>query len=153
MAEVSFYVAGDPIPQGSKTGFVNPKTGGVIITEGKGKGAVRHKQWRASVAKAAQQWAEDNGHVSYDCPVEVTLTFFMPKPKSKKKWKIYPDVRPDIDKLTRSILDSLTGPIFVEDGRVCKLVVSKWYEGEMVPGVHITVDALEEGPEELSLFE
>ena len=145
-----FTVEGVPIPQGSKSGFVNKKTGGVIIVEGKGKGAVRHKQWRAQVAKEATEWAEANGHEPWDCAVLVRLRFAMPKPKSKPAWKTLPDVRPDIDKLTRSILDSLTGPIFKEDGRVVRMLVEKVYAIGEPPSVEIHVEPIHEGP--LSLF-
>jgi crossover junction endodeoxyribonuclease RusA len=73
-----------------------------------------------------------------DC---VDLAFVMPRPKSAPKTKTLPAVkRPDIDKLTRAILDAITGICLVDDSQVVGLKASKRIAlpGEY-PGCHITI--------------
>jgi hypothetical protein len=53
MTVLRFSVFGKPQPAGSKKGFVNPKTGRVIITED----AKNSKPWRQQVAGAAEHAA------------------------------------------------------------------------------------------------
>ena len=127
---VELFVPGVPVQQGSKT-----------LAHGGGKtwmrdaNAKRLKPWRAEVAKAA-----DVG-VTFDCPVEVRLRFLMPRPKRPRFSR--PAVKPDIDKLTRSILDGLTsGGLISDDARVVKLVAEEYYDE--YPGVHVTVREMEE---------
>lgn len=114
------------------------------MIEGKGKMPQRHKKWRAEVAEVARRWMELKGEDPWDGPIEVRLVFYLDKPKSKPQWKIYPDTSFDIDKLSRSVLDSLTGPMIVNDSRVVTLRADKWYTGDIGPGVEVWVTRLEE---------
>ena len=57
--------------------------------------------------------------------VEVDLTFVLIKPKSVKR--IYPFVRPDLDKLCRAVLDGLTAIAFKDDAQVISLSAKKIY--------------------------
>jgi Holliday junction resolvase RusA-like endonuclease len=41
--------------------------------------------------------------------------------------RLHPDKPPDIDKLTRSILDSLTQVVWIDDGQVIALTARKQY--------------------------
>ena len=67
--------------------------------------------------------------------VLVTLGFMFARPKShygtganareiKRSAPAYKSTRPDLDKLVRAVLDSLTGIVFVEDSQVAGL--SAW---------------------------
>jgi Holliday junction resolvase RusA-like endonuclease len=51
---------------------------------------------------------------------------------------------PDVDKLARAALDSLTGIVFEDDRQVAWLVsLAKWPSPDEVPGVTVTVSPLE----------
>lgn len=129
---IKFTVAGKPTPQGSKRGFVT-KYGKVAMVEQAG---VALKDWRNTItATATQQRIKQNWEAFTDGPVGVVLVFGMKKPL-KPKYST-PAVRPDIDKLTRAVLDALTDShIWKDDSQVIDLKVEKTY-GE--PGVEITI--------------
>jgi Holliday junction resolvase RusA-like endonuclease len=50
-----------------------------------------------------------------------------------------PATKPDIDKLTRSTLDSLIGAVFDDDSRIVRLVVDKQYAVPGAEGARIRV--------------
>lgn len=133
---IRLEVIGNPITQGSKRAFV--VNGRAVITEGGGK---KHKDWRAAVADAAQAWCRENGNPPLITgPVLMRITFGMQKPASApKRTRTYPiKARSgDVDKLQRSILDSLTGVLFVDDSQVLAVVAVKDWSDP--PGVVIEV--------------
>lgn len=128
---VRFFVAGTPSTQGSKTGFVNHRTGRVVVTEGSSKEArERHRSWREAVAAEARNATEAHpGDWPVTGPVCVDLTFGLQKPPSAPKKRRWPTGARsgDIDKLTRSILDSLTGVLIADDAQVVGLSAVKTY--------------------------
>ena len=64
-------------------------------------------------------------------PVEITLVFHLPKPKSVKR--DFPSVKPDLDKLVRSTFDGLTtGGLFEDDALVIALSASKIYATDRI---------------------
>lgn len=117
------------------------------MVDGKGKGAVRHKEWRGKVRSRAEKEANLKGHETIDAPVRADVTFYMTKPKSKPDWKVYPDTKPDLDKLIRSIFDSISGkdgPIIREDSRIVEIAAKEFYAGPEGPGVRIVIERLTE---------
>lgn len=140
--DISFSVNGDPIPQGSKTAFV--RGGKAVIVDGKGAGIKKHKDWRAAVKSAAETAQAEETWTTWDGPAEVHLWFYMAKPKSKPIWKVYPDTKPDIDKLIRSILDSITGNLISNDSRVVKVVAEKVFAEPTKQGVFVKVITLDD---------
>lgn len=71
-------------------------------------------------------------------PLVLEATFYFPRPKGhygtgrnadvvKPGAPLYPDVKPDIDKLSRAILDSCTGVIWKDDAQVVNKWVRKMY--------------------------
>ena len=60
-----------------------------------------------------------------DGAVQLELTFVLAKPKTVKR--IYPFVRPDLDKLCRAVLDALTGIAYKDDQQVVTLNANKIY--------------------------
>jgi len=147
---VDFEAFGTPAPQGSKSGFAyKDKSSGkmrVAMVEGRGKATESHKDWRRNVYDAAVRWQEEHRMATLDAPLRVRIEFWFDRPKSKPKWKIYPDVKPDIDKLARSVLDSLKGVITKDDARVVELVCRKLYAIDRPPGARIQIWVVEEGP-------
>lgn len=138
-SEIQFTVPGVPKPQGSKRGFV--VKGKAVLVESAGTPL---KDWRAVVALAATEAM--SGHAPFEGPVRVTLSFNLPRPKSHGKKVTFPEHRPDIDKLARSVLDALTHVCFADDGQVTTLFARKrWAVPGLVPvglGVQILKESL-----------
>ena len=112
---VSFFIEGVPVPQGSKT--VSQAKGRAWLRDAN---AAKLKPWRHVIAAHA-----DLG-VTFDCPVTVTLSFVLPRPK-RPRWPV-PAVKPDLDKLVRAVMDGLTdGGLLGDDARVVNLTASKRY--------------------------
>lgn len=139
---ITFRVFGIPAPQGSKHGFVSKKTGKVAIVEN----SKTVGPWRQAVALAAGQARIDQNVACLDGPLIVEITFWLPRPKTAPKSRTRPTVAPDLDKLVRSTLDSLTdAAVFADDSQVCTLLVSKFYaspDPSEAPGALITVRKL-----------
>lgn len=131
MSEVlSIYVVGKPVAQGSKKHVGN----GVMVEMGKGLAS-----WRKTIAaQAGIAWTLP----PLDGAVGVRLTFVMPRPKATPKSRTPPAIRrPDLDKLSRAVLDSLTtGRVMTDDSRVVDLHAQKVIAPrDWSPGVAITV--------------
>lgn len=126
---VEFFVPGIPAPKGSKKAFVRGKRAVLVNANDK------TKPWEASISAAAYEHWTMQGNAMLDEPVHMVLLFTMPQPTSRKKAKEC-DRKPDIDKLARSVLDALSGIVFVDDSRVTKLNCSKIYG---TPGVKIWI--------------
>lgn len=135
-------VLGTPAPQGSKSAFRNPRTGRMIIVEGKGKGTERHAVWRRALSDAARQWQDEHRLPLLDEPVLLRCQFWLPRPASIPRWRWLCDKAPDADKLARTVGDALTGIVLRDDSRICTLIVSKEYAIGRPPGVRITVERL-----------
>jgi Holliday junction resolvase RusA-like endonuclease len=79
-------------------------------------------------------------------PVSVVVTFIMPRPKKPKA--LFPDRKPDIEKLQRSTFDALkSAGVYEDDARIIKVVAEKVYAGDAgfgldVPGAVIEVTGL-----------
>ena len=147
MTGLAFTAIGQPAPQGSHTAVVNPRTGRAQVLEGRDRAQrARHADWRSTVAQEA--WVamtRARRTTPFLGPVSVHLTFRLHRPTSANaawrwQWK-----RPDIDKLTRAVLDSLTvAGVVADDGQVAELVVRKLLAapGEAL-GVDVSVTALD----------
>lgn len=126
----SFTVIGTPKPQGSKRAYI--RGGRPILTESAGAPL---RDWRTDVQQAAI-----THHIGdpYTGPLTVFLEFSLTRPKSHPKTKpTYPTSRPDIDKLSRAVLDALTHIVFKDDSQVTSLsAVKRWGDP---PGVRIIV--------------
>lgn len=148
---IDFFVPDKPAPGGSKKGFVNPKTGRVIIVEDNDD---KNKTWRACVKHFAYHAYQ--GPI-LDEPLCVTFEFHRVRLKGhfgtgrnagilKGSAPIRPHLRPDTVKLTRSSEDACTGIIWVDDSRIVDHILRKrWGPQE---GVRIIVEraiALPEG--------
>lgn len=62
-----------------------------------------------------------------DGPLMAELTFYLPKPSTKPAKILYPDVKPDLDNLAKSIFDALEGEFFVNDSRFVDQILRKRY--------------------------
>jgi crossover junction endodeoxyribonuclease RusA len=131
-------VYGTPEPQGNKTGFV--RGGRVVMVEGRrGDARERFKSWRDAVATAARVYQAEHRLELLDEPLQLDIVFRLPRPLSIPKKRRWPTTRPDLDKLTRSVLDALTGTLIVNDSRVVLIVASKQYADGEPPGCSILI--------------
>lgn len=159
MRALSFWVAGNPIPQGSKRAMVSRSTNRPIVVDANRIGLA---DWRADIAIAAMRALasdEDQPNQPFLGAVWVGLRFTFTRPGSH--WlpvnvkRSVPALRrgaplthtqtPDIDKLARAVLDSLTNAnVWPDDAVVATLIASKgWAAAGDQPGVVITVESVE----------
>lgn len=135
-----FTVHGVAKTAGSKKGFYNAKAKRVIITDDTGQDG---KAWRSDVRDAAvEKFTDDftgqvepiNGAVA----VAMEITFYRSRPKGhygsgknrrfvKDSAPAYPITRPDVDKLSRAILDALKGIAYNDDSQITTKIVRKRY--------------------------
>ena len=123
----SIFVPGVPRAQGSKRAFV------VKGKDGKSHAAMSEdskwtRPWRADIRKSAGElevYREEG-------PVGLQLAFTLPRPKSADKGagKLKTPYelavkKPDLDKLTRAVLDALTAVWYKDDVQVVSALISK----------------------------
>ncbi len=139
---IELRVVGVPAPQGSKTAFV--RGGRAIVAEGKGPGRQRHADWRQAVATAARDYLEAHPRARpIRGPVQVAISFRFP-PTRSDPYRTRHTTKPDVDKLARSVLDSLVSAgILVDDSLVCHLSILKRYEHVEPPGAVILLAELD----------
>jgi crossover junction endodeoxyribonuclease RusA len=137
---------GLPAPQGSKRFVGLSKAGRGLMVESSAK----VKPWREAVKHAALAMLQARGSPPpMDGPLQVTMAFTLPKPKSApKRRRTWPDRTPDLSKLIRATEDALTDAgVWADDARVVQLVATKNYPTEGVralhcPGVWVRVEGV-----------
>jgi Holliday junction resolvase RusA-like endonuclease len=136
---IQFRVDGLPQTKGSTKGFAIPNKARpgkhrVVITNDNTK----NKGWAALVSAEAQK---HRPKALITGPVDLTLIFYLPipksLPKSKRTWHIK---KPDLSKLTRSVEDALTGIVWRDDSQIMDSCQRKVYSD--TPGVNIIVQAI-----------
>jgi len=127
MKLIHAFIPGKPVPQGS----VNVYGGRVVSVK------PELRKWRDSIRAALL--AKHTGE-PLDGPLAVSLVFQI-QPPQKPRWSL-PAVKPDVDKLIRGALDSMsttktqTG-VITDDARVVSITATKTYHG--APGVFVTI--------------
>lgn len=134
----SWKVAGIPAPQGSKR---HVGMGRMI------ESCKALKPWREQIIADTQ--SNNKVPKGLDEAVAISLVFLFPRPKAhfNSKGALKPSApdhkttKPDIDKLARAVLDSLTlAGVFKDDALVYSLSAQKRFcIGEEPPGVMITL--------------
>lgn len=135
--EVTVY--GDPKTKGSVTSFIPKRKDGSLVTKPNGEPMVVKtddtgadgKAWLGSVAQAVAIEMRRVGFetVPAGIPVVLEMTFYRPRNKGhygtgrnagvlKDSAPTHPPVKPDVDKLTRAILDALKNVAWHDDGQV-----------------------------------
>ncbi len=136
---IELLVAGAAIPQGSLRAHM---AGGRPVLHYTNQQPL--SLWRDAVAQAAREAGYTSPSpgpygVSIDIRVVRPLGHLSSKgtvlPRFTDAW---PDRRPDIDKLARSILDALTGLVWRDDGQVVILDVAKRYADTASTTITIT---------------
>lgn len=81
--------------------------------------------------------------VPLDEPVELTVIFYLPRGKTVTRQT--PTVSPDIDKLLRSVSDSLTdSKLIIDDSRIIRIHAEKRYADHRGSGAVVRVNTLPE---------
>lgn len=130
---LTFRVLGEPRPQGSGA-LIRAKHGGIIK-----KTPAHAARWRNEVAEAASRAIAEQGWVKADqSALSVSIEFYLRRPKSHPKWRQaevpWVTTAPDIDKLSRAVLDAMTAAgVFRDDSQVSELRVEKRYADEFDP--------------------
>lgn len=91
--------------------------------------------WRRAVeiTVADQEW-----FTPFDGPVEVWVTFYLPRPKTVSR--LLPTSYPDLDKLERGLFDALTkAGVWTDDSRVVDSHASKRYADDTAMGALVRV--------------
>lgn len=152
-AVLHYWVRGEPVPQGSKRVWKGP-TGTLHMKEDAG---IRHTTWRYELAAAARTAMTDDGFITpFREPIYLGIDFTMRRnighygtgrnaERLAPRAPALPTKPPDIDKLVRAVLDSMTGIVYVDDSQVVRLhttktFVHRWEE----EGVTIKVATYEE---------
>ena len=121
VTSINFTVDTEPIPQGSMSGVCTTDTQGNPVTVLKADNPRTHA-YRNLVGHAALRARAAAGiHEVFapaDVPIRIAVTFVFKKPKSAPASRIYPTVKPDIDKLLRAVFDSLKGVLYADDSQV-----------------------------------
>jgi Holliday junction resolvase RusA-like endonuclease len=137
---LTFTVFGKAESQGSMSAFTPRGLRYPIVTDSN----KNLKQWRALVAQAASDAISRLPAAERSMlleGVQLTVAFYLPRPKSLAKRITAHTKAPDIDKCVRSICDALTRVVFRDDAQVCHLVATKRYvEHGQIPFVTICVE-------------
>lgn len=125
---VSLTVYGHPVPK-ARARTVRMKNGRTMSFT-----PAKTANWEDSIR--AQALRSRPGQL-LDGPLVMEATFYLLRPKSKPKKVKYPDTKPDLDNLVKSVKDALEGIIYTNDSRIVEEVVRKRYDDP--PRVEITV--------------
>lgn len=129
-----------------------------------GRGRVAHgrpaharalAQWREVVGVAARDAMGMGGHSPFDGPCGVEVVFRLARPLvhhrgRRRSHPVRPDApslntaKPDVDKLVRALLDSLTSVCWRDDAQVARVTAQKLYAPPGEPGATVAVWALVE---------
>lgn len=139
---VSFVVYGAPVPKGSLRAFVPKGHTRPILTHD----SPRTRPWQQAIVAAAVEALDRDPTVFLEGPVQLSVTFFLPRPKSAKRGA-QPTKKPDVGKLVRTVEDALTGVLYYDDAQITTEVGRKVYAGAeedvdrvAIPRAAITVE-------------
>lgn len=130
---IAFTVYGTPIPKGSTRAFYVKKLGRAVITAANSK----TKPWAQMITATA---LSERPEQPLEGAIALRLAFYLPRPVSLPKKARMAIKKPDLDKLSRTVKDALTGVIWKDDSQVVQLLATKEYG---VPRVEIEVQHVE----------
>ena len=137
---IEFFVRGVPAPKGSAIARPGKRLGPPCAKCGESK---RGRPFVAPASKTTAPWAklitgaalaslQRQGKAKG--AVKISLVFHMPRPKKhflksgmRTDAPHWHEIRPDVDKLERTVLDALTDYVMEDDCKVVKLVGEKVY--------------------------
>jgi len=157
--KIDFFVPGIARPAGSKSAFLNKKTGKINVTHANPK----TKVWMDSVKWFAMNVA--NRMILLDEAVRLELVFLYDRPKShfgtgrnagclKRTAPLFYEktTTPDLTKVLRGVEDALTGIVWKDDSQVVQQVnIKRYCRGDEKHGVLITVTTMSEVADDLHI--
>lgn len=159
--EFRLRVHGIPRPKGSMRAMIvwtkkdgHKKPIAVLVDSSSDKAKADRKVWEGQLDRAIQHrlWEMSETGLTIpspiwgpQVPVQIAITFVMPRPASvKREW---PSVKPDTDKLVRTVYDRLTGPIWKDDGQAVITSEKKRYaRGDEPEGAIIRARRVDTSP-------
>lgn len=109
----------------------------ILVVEPAGKGRprtdfVRKRNYtpQKTVAKEEEirYWLLQKEAPKFEGPVEMTLTFYLRRPKSlPKRRKSYATKRPDLDNYLKLFCDAANGILYDDDSQIVKATIMKKY--------------------------
>lgn len=157
MTGLRFWVGGIPVPQGSMSAFVRGRHASIVDQKAK----TLHP-WREWIGQVGKQAAAQQGIEPYDEPLQVAMTFYLPRPAKhygtgrnryilRGDAPMFPTYKQDVDKLARGVLDAITqGGLIKDDGQVVEMIAIKLYTVHTQdrpggnPGVQINIRSWKE---------
>ncbi len=85
------------------------------------------KPWRQELSGTAEVAFAGVAPAERKIGVGVYVVFFFDRPKSVSKKVAHKTTKPDLDKLLRAVLDSLTGIAYIDDSQVVQSGLSKQF--------------------------
>jgi len=116
--EIKFTVYGQPVPK-ARARTVRLPNGTVKSYTPK-----KTANWEESIRI---QSLDHRPEKLLDGPLELEATFYLLRPKSRPKKHMYPDTKPDLTNLCKSVSDALEGLIFTNDSRIVQKTLRKRY--------------------------
>lgn len=108
------WVHGLPAPQGSHKAIL-VRGHATLVNGGTATSRREHRQWRQAVTDVARAWVDQQpGWEPLDEPLRLRVLFVLPSPASDR-YRTRHAVSPDVDKLVRSVFDSLTDSTLILD--------------------------------------
>lgn len=135
-------IVGVPATQGNKTAFpYKGKDGKTHVALREGKSGDRHKTWRSAIVDAFNAKYPGNSFLEagmpMDGPIVATIIFYLPRPKSAPRSRLYPDTKPDSLKLARAVEDALSRVAYTDDSRIVTHIIKKRFAIDRPPGVEL----------------
>jgi Holliday junction resolvase RusA-like endonuclease len=149
---IFFIVQDTPRPGGSKTAFINNKTGRAMIVDS----CKESKTWRTSVREAAMDAIRKVNWIKpEEEPIKLNINFFLERPAIHYKANLrtrpmkdsapfFHTKKPDLLKLTRSTEDALTGLIWRDDSQIAQELLDKRYSNDGFFGAKISIEIINE---------
>ena len=131
MKKAELFIPGTPVAKG------RPKFG----KYGHGYTPQKTREYEAYV----RSYYKENCNIMFDGAIKITLTFYMPIPKStsnKKKAQMALNEikhikRPDTDNMVKGITDAINGIAYKDDSQITTIYANKRY-GEL-PGTELKI--------------
>lgn len=144
--QVEFFVPGLPVAQPRQRSRVRKKKGGASFVQNYTPADSPVNAFKAAVKLvAASAW--DGAPI--DGPVLMDIDFVFPRPrtmvwKTKDMPRLRHSKKPDRDNLEKSVMDALSGLLWIDDAQVCDGSIRKFIaSADEKPGVKIRIVELE----------
>lgn len=151
---VMFFVHGTPKAQPRPRAFARKMGNGKFAARIYDAGTAEN--WKSLIADRASKLRHQAVIIG---PVQVNLTFYMPRPKHhyrsgdplkglKPDAPTWHTAKPDRDNLEKAVLDTITqiGGFWLDDAQVCAGSVEKRYCDDGNDGVHVSIRAIPPPP-------